>query len=43
MFYPVGLENGFKDYIDLKLESLVYEFICTNVRRIKPTLSGRNN
>ena len=36
VLYQDELGNGFKDYIDLKLESLVYNFICTYVRRLKP-------
>ena len=38
VFYLDELGGGFRDYIDLKIESLVYEFMCTYVRRIKPSV-----
>ncbi len=34
--YPDELGKGFQTYIDLKIENVVYEFMCTYVRRIKP-------
>ncbi len=34
--YPDELGNGFQDYIYLKIENVVYQFMCTYVRRIKP-------
>jgi hypothetical protein len=33
---PDELGNGFQTYVDLKIENVVYNFICTYVRRIKP-------
>jgi hypothetical protein len=36
MVYPNKLGNGFQDYTYLKLESLVYDFLGTYIRRIKP-------
>jgi hypothetical protein len=33
--YTDELGNGFQDYIKLKLENVVYDFMCTYVRRIK--------
>jgi hypothetical protein len=38
VLYLDELGGGFRDYIDLKIESLVYEFMCTYVRRIKPSV-----
>jgi len=34
--YPDELGNGFQTYIDLKIENVVYNFMCTYVLRIKP-------
>jgi hypothetical protein len=42
MVYPDEIENRFKDYIDLKIESLVYEFMCTYIRGIKPDIKWKN-
>jgi hypothetical protein len=39
--YPEELGNGFQDYIDLKSDSLVYDFLCTYVRRIKPNVKWK--
>jgi hypothetical protein len=38
VLYLDELGGGFRDYIDLKIESLVHEFMCTYVRRIKPSV-----
>ncbi len=35
--YPDELGNGFQTYIDLKIENVVYKFMCTYVPRIKPS------
>ena len=34
--WPDELGKGFQDYIKLSLEHVVYDFICTYVRRMKP-------
>ena len=34
--WPDELGKGFQDYVKLKLEHVVYDFMCTYVRRIKP-------
>jgi hypothetical protein len=39
--YPEELGNGFQDYIDLKSKALVYDFLCTYVRRIKPNVNWK--
>jgi hypothetical protein len=39
--YPDELGNGFWDYIDLKIENVVYDFMCTYVERIKPNVKWR--
>ncbi len=41
MVYPEELGNGFQDYIDIKRDSLVYNFLCTYVRRIKPNVKWK--
>ncbi len=38
---PDELGKGFQDYVKLKLEHVVYDFMCTYVRRINPTQGGR--
>ena len=30
------LGKGFQDYVKLKIEHVVYDFMCTYVRRMKP-------
>jgi hypothetical protein len=34
--WPDELGKGFQDYVKLKLEHVVYDFMCTYVRRMKP-------
>ena len=36
-----AFENRFQDYIDLKIENVVYDFMCTYVRRIKPDVKWK--
>ncbi len=36
VLYPDELDRGFRDFVDLKIERLVYKFMCSDVRRIKP-------
>jgi hypothetical protein len=39
--YPDEIGKGFQTYIDLKIEKVVYNFICTYVRRIKPNVKWK--
>jgi HEPN domain-containing protein len=39
--YPDELGNGFQTYIDLKIQNVVYDFMCTYVRRIKPDVKWK--
>ena len=34
--WPDELGKGFQDYVKLKIEHVVYDFMCTYVRRMKP-------
>ncbi len=40
--YPDELRKGFQTYRDLKIKNVVYEFMCTYVRRIKPDTRWTN-
>ncbi len=40
--YPDELGNGFQTYIDLKIENVVYNFMCTYILRIKPDTRWKN-
>jgi len=34
--WPDELGKGFQDYLMLEIEDVVYDFMCTYVRRMKP-------
>ena len=40
--YPDELGGGFKKYGDHHIEKMVYKFMCTYIRRIKPNVSWKN-
>ncbi len=39
--YPDELGGGFKKYMELKIEKMVFEFMCTYLWRIKPNIKWK--
>ncbi len=41
VLYPDELGGGFKKYMELKIEKIVFEFMSTYIRRIKPDVKWK--